>query len=603
MVRDSESTVVAPWGIDSERLRNGCSAIRALLLQARNAEGWWTGELSTSPLSTATAVMALEQVVLQRPDREAELKPLIDGGLQWLAQHQNEDGGWGDTLKSYSNISTTMLAHAVFHATNTVEANASVVERAKRYIDRLGGVPAVIARYGKDKTFSVPILTHCALAGLVDWKEVPQLPFQLACLPHQFYATIRLPVVSYALPALIAIGQVRHHFLRSRNPTGNWLRDCSIEKSLQVLGRIQPTTGGYLEATPLTSFVTMSLAAKGLADHAVVENGIRFIKESVLEDGSWPIDTNLATWVTTLSVNALQEAIPEEERPAILNWLLEQQYRDVHPFTNAAPGGWAWTDLSGGVPDADDTPGAMLALLNLCNPNEARIQEALTNASQWLINLQNRDGGWPTFCRGWGTLPFDRSSPDITAHCIRALLATEKFVNLKTEIQRAVGQGFRFLDKQQQADGSWIPLWFGNQDAPDEINPLYGTAKVLLAYGESNQCGTKQYATGIKWLQQAQNPDGGWGGYPGSQSTVEETSLALEALLSDDSDDDVSTEITNGLNWLLDRVESGTIAETAPIGFYFAKLWYFERLYPLIFAASTLHRAFRACNRPQQTED
>ena len=589
-----------PFDIDSERLRNGCSAVRKLLLQERNAGGWWTGELSTSPLSTATAVMALHQVVSQRPDREDELRPLIDGGLQWLAQHQNEDGGWGDTLKSYSNISTTMLAHAVFHATNSVEANASVVERAKLYIDQVGGVSAVIARYGKDKTFSVPILTHCALAGLVDWNEVPQLPFQLACLPHQFYATIRLPVVSYALPALIAIGQVRHQFQRSRNPAGNWLRDLSIEKSLQVLSRIQPTTGGYLEATPLTSFVTMSLAAKGLAEHVVVENGVRFIKESVLEDGSWPIDTNLATWVTTLSVNALQETIPAEERPAILNWLLEQQYRDVHPFTNAAPGGWAWTDLSGGVPDADDTPGAMLALLNLSDPQEARIQEALTNAAQWLINLQNRDGGWPTFCRGWGTLPFDRSSPDITAHCIRALQATEEYAHLKAERQSAIRNGFVFLDKRQQRDGSWIPLWFGNQDAPDEINPLYGTAKVLLAYAEANRKETLQFASGLKWLQEAQNPDGGWGGYPGSPSTVEETALAVEALLSQD---DFSSELTQGLNWLLNQVESGSIGETAPIGFYFAKLWYFERLYPLIFAASALHRAFQACNRPQQTED
>ena len=37
----------------------------------------------------------------------------------------------------------------------------------------------------------------------------------------------------------------------------------------------------------------------------------------------------------------------------------------MHPYTNADPGGWAWTNLPGGVPDADDTPGAILALLQL----------------------------------------------------------------------------------------------------------------------------------------------------------------------------------------------------------------------------------------------
>ena len=32
------------------------------------------------------------------------------------------------------------------------------------------------------------------------------------------------------------------------------------------------------------------------------------------------------------------------------------------------------------------------------------------------------------------------------------------------------------------------------------------------------------------------------------------------------------------------------LAEPAPIGLYFAKLWYFERLYPLIFSLDALGR-------------
>ncbi|MFM7517555.1 MAG: hypothetical protein ACKO3V_11480 [Pirellula sp.] len=101
----------------------------------------------------------------------------------------------------------------------------------------------------------------------------------------------------------------------------------------------------------------------------------------------------------------------------------------VHPFTNAAPGGWSWTPLSGGVPDADDTPGAMLALKVFYREatGDAKQQAELAGqaiaGAKWLIDLQNRDGGIPTFCRGWGTLPFDRSNPDITAHAIRAWLA------------------------------------------------------------------------------------------------------------------------------------------------------------------------------------
>ena len=32
---------------------------------------------------------------------------------------------------------------------------------------------------------------------------------------------------------------------------------------------------------------------------------LKFIRDSCASDGSWPIDTNLATWNTTLAINAL----------------------------------------------------------------------------------------------------------------------------------------------------------------------------------------------------------------------------------------------------------------------------------------------------------
>ena len=55
-----------------------------------------------------------------------------------------------------------------------------------------------------------------------------------------------------------------------------------IGRSLAILERIQPASGGFLEAVPLTSFVTMSLAGMGLADHMVARRGIEFHDEPVL---------------------------------------------------------------------------------------------------------------------------------------------------------------------------------------------------------------------------------------------------------------------------------------------------------------------------------
>jgi len=51
--------------------------------------------------------------------------------------------------------------------------------------------------------------------------------------------------------------------------------------------------------------------------------------------------------------------------------------------------------------------------------------------------------------------------------------------------------------------------------------------------------------------------------------------------------------VTRGLAWLIEAVESGRFRDPSPIGFYFAKLWYFEKLYPLIFTVAALGRAVR----------
>jgi squalene-hopene/tetraprenyl-beta-curcumene cyclase len=105
-------------------------------------------------------------------------------------------------------------------------------------------------------------------------------------------------------------------------------------------------------------------------------------------------------------------------------------------------------------------------------------------------------------------------------------------------------------------------------------------------------------ASGVKWLITAQNADGGWSGARGAQSSVEETALATEALAACAGLVTVSPQfhqraVERGARWLVERVESGAWREPSPIGFYFARLWYHERLYPLIFTVG----AFNAVSR------
>ena len=639
--------------MDLQRLRAARDRAVEALLAERAPEGHWVGELSGSALSTATAITALA-LVWEKSVVSGQW-PVIKQGLQWLATHQNADGGWGDTTKSLSNLSTTTLVWAAFAAGRRAlglskrpltpalspaegarEKSApsglnfsDTLSRTEQWlVQHAGGLapgvlaPAIIKRYGKDRTFSVPILTMCALAGRLGegraaWRHVIPLPFELAALPAAFFAALRLPVVSYALPALIAIGQVRHHCAPTRNPVARALRSLTRKHTLRVLEKIQPPNGGFLEATPLTSFVTMSLAGCDLADHVVAKRGVDFLLRSQRDDGSWPIDTNLSTWVTTLAVDALSsEAISKDighSSLVIRNWLLAQQYRELHPYTNAAPGGWAWTNLPGGVPDADDTAGALLALKKLGTVDNAT-RDAAARGVAWLLDLQNRDGGVPTFCRGWGALPFDRSSADITAHTLRAWLAWhgELPEALQRRVMLACGRALEFLAKQQRADGSWLPLWFGNQFQREDENPFYGTARVLEALVQmqddtslADDCRRTARHLGQRaadWLLRTQRPDGSWGAATETTGSVEETALCLEACtawagVSNEARDGFQSSIRHGSEWLLEKVESGSWREPAPIGFYFAKLWYFERLYPLIFTASALERVAALLSR------
>jgi squalene-hopene/tetraprenyl-beta-curcumene cyclase len=595
----------------------------AALLAERRPEGHWVGELSSSALSTATAVSALA-LVRKASTTHDSFDSIISGGIDWLAAHQNAEGGWGDTVRSFSNISTTMLCRAAFHLTGTAAGHEATLRRSEEWLHSRYGksaeelAEAVRARYGKDRTFSVPILMTSALAGLVSWREVPPLPFELACFPQSWFRFLRIPVVSYALPALIAIGQAVHHHRPHWNPLTRLIRRMAIGKSLRVLQKIQPSTGGFLEATPLTSFVTMALASIGRADHPVVSKCVEFLTASVQPDGSWTIDTNLATWVTTLSINALAAAgylDKMDRKTQVRDWLLQQQYRERHPYTGAKPGGWAWTNLPGGVPDGDDTPGALLALERLGWAEED--YRAVKNGLDWLISLQNGNRGWPTFCRGWGHLPFDRSGCDLTAHALRAFMAWFKRTNGKLYQTVwslmdepydlcAMEGGLNYLQATQRPDGSWLPLWFGNQHAPDDANPTYGTARVLAAYRDlaylvPDLMTSESARRGIAWLLSVQNTDGGWGGAANTPPSIEETALAVEVLL--DAGPVAETAVEHGLAWLIDRIEAGGLQQPTPIGFYFAKLWYFEKLYPIIFSVAALGRARRKfASRPRTHE-
>lgn len=572
--------------------------LTAFLLSKRNASGYWEGRLSSSALGVAVAVAALHFYDANGNASE------ISAGLKWLETNINEDGGFGDSPKSRSNTSTSLLCYAAAKVTSTIHLNERLLKQLTGYLNAQNIdvrseqlIQAILDFYQTDRTFSVPILTMCALCGVPGteaFDRIPQLPFELSLLPRSFYRALNLSVVSYAIPALIAVGIAIFRHKKRKNPVMRLVREASIDQSLRLLRKIQPESGGYLEAIPLTAFVCLCLIESGYRDLEVVRDGMSFLKRTQRGDGSWPIDIDLSNWVTTLAVKSVKnhpEVLTAEDKQRLTGHLLAIQNKQVHPFNGTQPGGWGWTSHSGSVPDGDDTPGAILALLALNKEKPEVVKDAVMNGCNWLGLLQNNDGGFPTFSRGWGKLPFDRSCSDLTGHALLALAQTDDvyrdLLSQKehTRFRKIVIKALVYLRKNQSEHGSWLPLWFGNQSTADHANPVYGTARVVAYLNETlkTRLGAEyghvlelMAGDGCRFLASVQNVDGSWGGDRNIAGSIEETSLAITALCRNGFQE----ECAKGLEWLAQKTKSGGLI-AAPIGLYFASLWYDEEMYPL----------------------
>lgn len=604
------------------------------LLQHRNRDGYWEGRLASSPLATAVALCAFAD------EENAPIDRIL--AQNYLLKAQNLDGGWGDTEISKSNLTATVLvlcANSVpphlfqpaLPFQREEHRNSFLSEdqhrRAEAYVEKLGGLREGLQRvYGQDLTFQVPIRMTAAFSGLrtrdsepFPWCDVNALPFELALAPRSLMGALRLPVVSYALPALVCVGLARHRKQPSWFPPLRWFREWIADRALELILKMQPESGGYLEAIPITAFCLIGLKTADRAVHPVARNARRFLIESQREDGGWPVEINLSVWNTTRAIDALaagdmlDESLSENERAVTREWLLARQAAGVSVYSDARPGGWGWNHLSGSVPDADDTSGAMIALRHLGLPEK---NAALQSGKKWLLNIQNRDGGWPTFCRGWQKLPFDRSAADLTAHALRAFNA------LGNDPCSAETAGWKYLRRVQRPDGSFVPLWFGCEAASDQLNATYATTHVLLSCFQTSLEGPiQQFKSGLLtphrtagvppamrklvdlicnrallWLRSIQNTDGGFGGCAGATSTAEETGMALRALV--ESGTGADTACQRAAHWLITHQREDGSWQPAPIGFYFAVLWYYEELYPLCYALGGLGAWARHFPRP-----
>ncbi len=385
---------------------------------------------------------------------------------------------------------------------------------------------------------------------------------------------------------------------------------------------------GGIQPPWVYSLIALHLLGYGL-NHPVIKRGLAGLDRfTIIEDSpAGPVRRLEAcqspVWDTVLAVVALADAGLPPEHPAMTRaagWLLDEEipgpgdWRVRRPWLE--PAGWAFEFDNDGYPDIDDTAEAVLALRRTAQgqpvsgqpapgqpapgqPARGKVRHpAIGRGLRWITGMQSSDGGWGAFdADNTSTLvtklPFcdfgavvDPPSADVTAHVVEAL-AAEGLAG-----SRAARRGVVWLLRAQEKDGSWFGRWGANY--------VYGTGAVVPALVAAGVPPSKPVIRrAVRWLEEHQNPDGGWGedmrSYDDPQlagcgtSTASQTAWALLALLAAGPPGPAAEA---GIRWLVEHQrDDGTWDEPQYTGTGFPGDFYINyHLYRLVFPVSALGR-------------
>jgi squalene/oxidosqualene cyclase-like protein len=213
---------------------------------------------------------------------------------------------------------------------------------------------------------------------------------------------------------------------------------------------------------------------------------------------------------------------------AAFRFVDENQVRENLPdgkqyHRGPARGGWPFSTRPHGWPIADCTAEGLLALLALGEHVGGDLdQSRLLDAVDLLLELQNPDGGWPTYERIRGRPWLERlNSSELFADIMVDYSYTESTSSVLCglaegharfelgelrahRVARALVRGERYLRSRQRADGSWEGAW--------GICFTYGTwfgIRGLRGVGAARDDSALERAAAF--LCSRQLPDGGWG--------------------------------------------------------------------------------------------
>lgn len=303
-----------------------------------------------------------------------------------------------------------------------------------------------------------------------------------------------------------------------------------------------------------------------------------------------------------------------------IDWLLDKEVTrrgDWAEYASSPPAGWFFEYQNEFYPDVDDTAMVLIAMaeagargsgLGARDEGQRRgVVAACGRAKQWMLAMQNRDGGWGAFDRDNDAeflcrVPFadhnamiDPSTPDLAGRAIEALALWDQPAS-----DPAMRRGVEYLRKTQERDGAWLGRW--------GVNYIYGTWQALVGLTAAGvPADDPAVKRGAAWLLSHQHACGGWGESADSYEqpelrgqgavTASQTAWAVLGLMAAGMHDHPAVE--RGIYYLLDtqRPDGGwDELEFTGTGFprvFYLRYHYYPIYFPLL-ALATFERGMRS---------
>jgi squalene-hopene/tetraprenyl-beta-curcumene cyclase len=552
-----------------------------------------------------------------------------------IREEQSADGGWHLYPGGPSNVNATIKAYFALRLAGYPESDPAV-RKAQHAVMELGGLEA-------SNSFT---RIYLCLFGQYDWEAVPALPPEVVLLPSFAYINLyevsawsrtilvplsiiyafqprRLPPTGVDLrPLFLSAHDRRENLFLPNASLYSWknliyvadrtlsvleqrkwtpLRSMALRRAEQwMVERLEGSDGlGAIFPAMMNSIIALDCLGYS-REHPVFQRELAQFWQLAVEDekSMWLQPCLSPVWDTALSLfSAARELTPEH--PALqqsADWLLSKQILRLGDWAvknpGTRPGGWCFEFANDSYPDVDDTAMVLLALSRVRSGDTSRQRIAIELGLDWVLNMQNSDGGWSSFDRDNNKtilceVPYadhnamlDPSAADITGRVLEMMGA----LGFDAKFPPA-GHAVRFLRRCQEGDGSWYGRW--------GVNYIYGTCfalRGLAAIGVDMREGFCLRAA--EWLRSCQNADGGWGESCDSYdnpdlrgmgpSTAAQTAWALLGLFA--TSDFETESVQRGIRYLLGTRKEGLWEDSSFTGTGFPKVFYLKyHLYSVYF--------------------